>query len=97
MSRDHDGKVLMSAWRAPGLGGAFHLLYHRGVRLPGMSRAPRYPRICVCGEQPDWLKKDTIERLFPQATYTRPLSGKPPAVPVDGPGGPMAFCSLPPN
>jgi transcriptional regulator of nitric oxide reductase/NAD-dependent dihydropyrimidine dehydrogenase PreA subunit len=37
------------------------------------------------------LKKDTIERLFPEATYTRPLSGKPPAVPVYGPGGPIGF------
>lgn len=46
----------------------------------------------VCaGEQPAWLKKDTIERLFPAATYTRPLSGKPPAVPVYGPGGPIGF------
>lgn len=46
----------------------------------------------VCaGEQPDWLKKDTIERLFPEATYTRPLSGKPPTVPVYGPGGPIGF------
>jgi len=46
----------------------------------------------VCaGEQPDWLKKDTIDRLFPEATYTRPPSGKPPAVPVYGPGGPIGF------
>ena len=33
--------------------------------VPGSVRA---------GEQPDWLKKDTINRLFPEATYTRPLS-----------------------
>ena len=46
----------------------------------------------VCaGEQPDWLKKDTIDRLFPEATYTRPRSGKPPAVPVYGAGGPIGF------
>jgi NosR/NirI family nitrous oxide reductase transcriptional regulator len=37
------------------------------------------------------LKKDTIDRLFPEATYTRPSSGKPPAVPVYGPGGPIGF------
>ena len=42
----------------------------------------------VCaGEQPDWLKKDTIARLFPEAIYTGPRSGKPPAVPVYGTGG----------
>ena len=42
----------------------------------------------VCaGEQPDWLKKDTIDRLFPEATHTGPLSGQPPAIPVYGAGG----------
>ena len=34
-------------------------------------------------EQPDWLKKDTVDRLFPQqAAYTGPKSGKPPAMTV---------------
>jgi transcriptional regulator of nitric oxide reductase len=37
------------------------------------------------------LNQDRIHRLFPEATYTRPLSGKPPAVPVYGPGGPIGF------
>jgi transcriptional regulator of nitric oxide reductase/NAD-dependent dihydropyrimidine dehydrogenase PreA subunit len=32
------------------------------------------------------LKKDTIDRLFPQAIYTGPRSGEPPAVPVHGTG-----------
>ena len=42
----------------------------------------------VCaGEQPDWLKKDTIDRLFPEATHTGPRSGQPPAIPVYGAGG----------
>jgi NosR/NirI family transcriptional regulator, nitrous oxide reductase regulator len=46
----------------------------------------------VCaGEQPDWLKKDTIDRLFPQATYTRPRSGEPPAVPVYGTTGLIGY------
>ena len=46
----------------------------------------------VCaGEQPAWLTKDRINRLFPEATYTRPPSGKPPAVPVYGAGGPMRY------
>src|SRR6185503_20977771 len=49
------------------------------------------PGSVFAGEQPDWLKKDTVARLFPAATYTRPLSGKPPAVPVYGTGGPMGF------
>ena len=44
------------------------------------------------GEQPHWLKKDTIDRLFPQAAaYTGPLSGKPPAMPVYGAGRPIGF------
>ncbi|HTT36915.1 MAG TPA: 4Fe-4S binding protein [Burkholderiales bacterium] len=37
------------------------------------------------------MKKDTIDRLFPEATYTRPRSGKPPAVPVYGPGGLIGY------
>jgi NosR/NirI family nitrous oxide reductase transcriptional regulator len=49
------------------------------------------PGSVYAADQPDWLKKDTIERLFPGATYTRPLSGKPPAVPVYGTGGPIGF------
>ena len=49
------------------------------------------PGSACAGEQPGWLKKDTIDRLFPEATYTRPPSGKPPAVPVYGPGGPIGF------
>lgn len=41
----------------------------------------------VCaGEQPAWLNKDTIDRLFPEAIYTGARSGEPPAVPVYGPG-----------
>jgi transcriptional regulator of nitric oxide reductase len=46
----------------------------------------------VCaGEQPDWLKKDTIDRLFPEAIHTGPRSGEPPAIPVYGAGGPIGF------
>ena len=46
----------------------------------------------VCGgEQPHWLKKDTIDRLFPGAASTGPLSGKPPAIPVYGAGGRIGF------
>jgi transcriptional regulator of nitric oxide reductase/NAD-dependent dihydropyrimidine dehydrogenase PreA subunit len=37
------------------------------------------------------LNQDRIHRLFPEATYTRPLSGKPPAIPVYGAGGPIGF------
>jgi NosR/NirI family nitrous oxide reductase transcriptional regulator len=37
------------------------------------------------------LKKDTIDRLFPQAASTGPLSGKPPAIPVYGAGGRIGF------
>jgi transcriptional regulator of nitric oxide reductase len=37
-------------------------------------------------EQPGWLTKDTIERLFPEAIYTGSRSGEPPAVPVYRPG-----------
>src|SRR5262245_54553298 len=44
------------------------------------------------GEQPDWLKKETVERLFPGAVHTGLRSGKPPAVPVYGAGGrPVGF------
>lgn len=43
-------------------------------------------------EQPDWLKKDTVDRLFPQAAaYTGPMSGQPPAMPVYSAGRPIGF------
>src|SRR5512134_1330575 len=46
----------------------------------------------VCAaERPDWLKQETIDRLFPEATYTRPPSGEPPAVPVYGAGKHIGF------
>jgi len=47
----------------------------------------------VCaGEKPQWLKKDTVDRLFPQAAaYTGPMSGKPPAMPVYSAGRPIGF------
>jgi NosR/NirI family transcriptional regulator, nitrous oxide reductase regulator len=47
----------------------------------------------VCArEQPQWLKKDTVDRLFPQAAaYTGPMSGKPPAMPVYSAGRPIGF------
>ena len=46
----------------------------------------------VCArEQPHWLKKDTVDRLFPQAASTGPLSGEPPAIPVYGAGGRIGF------
>jgi len=50
------------------------------------------PGSVYAGERPDWLKKDTIDRLFPGAVNTGPRSGKPPAVPVYGAGGrPVGF------
>jgi transcriptional regulator of nitric oxide reductase len=50
------------------------------------------PGSVYAGEQPDWLKKDTIDRLFPGAVHTGPRSGKPPAIPVYGAGGrPIGF------
>jgi NosR/NirI family nitrous oxide reductase transcriptional regulator len=47
----------------------------------------------VCAaEQPAWLKKDTVDRLFPKlAAYTGPMSGKPPAMPVYSAGRPIGF------
>ena len=49
------------------------------------------PEPVRAGEQPHWLKKDTVDRLFPQAASTGPLSGKPPAIPVYGAGGRIGF------
>jgi NosR/NirI family nitrous oxide reductase transcriptional regulator len=49
------------------------------------------PESVCAGERPDWLKQDTIDRLFPEATYTRPRSGEPPAVPVYGAGKHIGF------
>jgi transcriptional regulator of nitric oxide reductase len=72
------------------------------VRRAGLTIAARVslvwlallgiPGSVYAGEQPDWLKKDTIDRLFPGAVNTGPRSGKPPAVPVYGAGGrPVGF------
>jgi transcriptional regulator of nitric oxide reductase/NAD-dependent dihydropyrimidine dehydrogenase PreA subunit len=49
------------------------------------------PASASAEEQPDWLNKDTIGRLFPEAAYTGPLSGKPPVVPVYGAGRHIGF------
>ena len=50
------------------------------------------PKPVCAAEQPHWLKKDTVDRLFPQsAAYTGPLSGKPPAMPVYSAGRPVGF------
>jgi transcriptional regulator of nitric oxide reductase/NAD-dependent dihydropyrimidine dehydrogenase PreA subunit len=49
------------------------------------------PDSAHAGEQPAWLKKDTVDRLFPQAASTGPLTGKPPAIPVHGAGGRIGF------
>ncbi len=50
------------------------------------------PESVSAREQPQWLKKDTVERLFPQAAaYTGPMSGKPPAMPVYSAGRPIGF------
>jgi NosR/NirI family transcriptional regulator, nitrous oxide reductase regulator len=49
------------------------------------------PASACAQEQPDWLGKDTIDRLFPEAVSTGPLSGEPPAVPVYGAGRPIGF------
>jgi transcriptional regulator of nitric oxide reductase len=46
------------------------------LALLGISGSAR------AADDPAWLKKETVERLFPQATYTRPRTGEPPAVPV---------------
>jgi NosR/NirI family nitrous oxide reductase transcriptional regulator len=46
----------------------------------------------LAAEQPPWLKKDTLDRLFPGvAAYTGTLSGKPPAAPVISAGRPIGF------
>lgn len=46
----------------------------------------------LAAEQPPWLKKDTLDRLFPGvAAYTGPLSGKPLAAPVISAGRPIGF------
>jgi transcriptional regulator of nitric oxide reductase/NAD-dependent dihydropyrimidine dehydrogenase PreA subunit len=37
------------------------------------------------------LNQDRIDRLFPEATYTGPPSGKPPVIPVYGAGAPIGF------
>jgi transcriptional regulator of nitric oxide reductase/NAD-dependent dihydropyrimidine dehydrogenase PreA subunit len=37
------------------------------------------------------LNQATIDRLFPEATYTGPRSGKPPVVPVYGARGPIGY------
>jgi NosR/NirI family nitrous oxide reductase transcriptional regulator len=42
-------------------------------------------------EQPAWLTKATVDRLFPTAASTGPRSGEPPAVPVYGAGGRIGF------
>ncbi|HEX5139527.1 MAG TPA: 4Fe-4S binding protein [Dehalococcoidia bacterium] len=43
-------------------------------------------------ERPDWLKKDTLDRLFPGvAAYTGPKSGKPTAFPVISAGRTIGF------
>jgi NosR/NirI family nitrous oxide reductase transcriptional regulator len=56
------------------------------LALLGISESVR------AGEQPPWLKKDTVDRLFPQAAaYTGPMSGKPPAMPVYSAGRPIGF------
>jgi NosR/NirI family nitrous oxide reductase transcriptional regulator len=49
------------------------------------------PASAGAAEQPDWLNKDTIRRLFPEAAYTGPLSGKPPVIPVYGAGRNIGF------
>jgi NosR/NirI family nitrous oxide reductase transcriptional regulator len=50
------------------------------------------PKSVCAREQPQWLKKDTVDRLFPQAAaYTGPMSGKPPAMPVYSAGRPIGF------
>ncbi|HKQ26237.1 MAG TPA: 4Fe-4S binding protein [Burkholderiales bacterium] len=49
------------------------------------------PGSVFAADAPAWLKKDTISRLFPEAAYTGPLSGKPPVVPVYGAGRAIGF------
>ena len=50
------------------------------------------PDSVYAADQPQWLKKDTLDRLFPQvAAYTGLLSGKPPAMPVYSAGRPIGF------
>ena len=45
----------------------------------------------AAGGQPDWLTQERLHRLFPDGTYTGPLSGKPPAMQVYGAGSPIGF------
>ncbi len=49
------------------------------------------PESVCAGEKPDWLKKETIDRLFPEAVSTGALSGKPPVVPVNGAGNRLGY------
>ncbi len=49
------------------------------------------PGSACAAEQPDWLNQDRLHRLFPEAAYTRPPSGKPPVIPVYGAGRPIGF------
>ena len=49
------------------------------------------PGSVSAGDQPAWLTQDRLHRLFPEAAYTRPPSGKPPAVPVYGAGRHIGF------
>jgi len=61
------------------------LVFLACLALLGVSRSV-YAR-----EQPDWLNQDRLHRLFPEATYTGPRSGEPPAVPVYGAGTPIGY------
>ncbi|HVY05663.1 MAG TPA: 4Fe-4S binding protein [Burkholderiales bacterium] len=46
----------------------------------------------AAAERPDWLKKDTLDRLFPGvAAYTGLKSGKPPSFPVISAGRPIGY------
>src|SRR5512147_1781183 len=50
------------------------------------------PEPVCAADQPPWLKKDTLDRLFPQvAAYTGQMSGEPPAMPVYSAGRPIGF------
>ena len=43
------------------------------------------------GDQPDWLTKERLDRLFPEAVYTGPSSGEPPVTSVYGARGRLGY------
>jgi len=49
------------------------------------------PGSAWAGEQPDWLTKERLDRLFPEAVYTGPSSVEPPVTSVYGARGRLGY------